>query len=62
MVPGRLDSSGRVVKGDAFVHKGFLSGLYADAPARAKVLYTICSFIAYLACAYCRLTATRKAA
>ena len=60
MVPGRLDSSGRVVKGDAFVHKGFLSGLYADAPARAKVLYTICSFIAYLACAYCRLTATRK--
>ena len=60
MVPGRLDSSGRVVKGDAFVHKGFLSGLYADAPARSKVLYMIGSFIAYLACAYCRLTATRK--
>jgi hypothetical protein len=50
-----------VAKGTPFVHKGFISALYCDAPARAKLLCTVGSFTAYLACIACRLTGTPKA-
>ena len=61
MVPGVLDSgSGRYGQGCAFIHRGFISALHADAPARAMLLCCVASFTAILACIWCALTGTRK--
>jgi hypothetical protein len=60
VVPGVLNSSGRYVQGHAFIHRGFISALHADAPARAMLLCCVASFTAILACIWCALTGTRK--
>lgn len=52
------DEQGNLEKGEAFTHYAVLGGIYADSPARAKLMYTIGSWIAYLTCPFCKLTGT----
>jgi hypothetical protein len=59
VVPGVLQD-GRVTTGQSFVHKAFISTIFADAPFRATMLYFVGCFVAVLACAFCRLTGERK--
>lgn len=62
MVPGSLNTeTGRYEQGAAFVHKGFITALHADAPARAMLLSCVGSFTAILACIWCSLTGKRIA-
>lgn len=51
----KLDQHGRVVPAEVIFHRGFIAGLYADAPMRAKLLYFVGGFTAFLVCVYCRL-------
>lgn len=61
MVPGVLNPATKKVEvGEPFVHKAFISTIYADAPFRAKKLYLVAGFTALLVCAFCRLTGQRK--
>lgn len=60
MRPGQLGPDGTLTFGAPFQLKGFIAGIYADAPARAKLLYFVASFTAVLACVWCRLTGVRK--
>lgn len=60
VVPGILDPvTGRYTQGEPFVHRGFISTIAADAPARAAILYFVACFTAYVACVFCKLTGTR---
>lgn len=45
-------------EGPPFTHYAVLGGVYADSPARAKLMYTIASWIAYFACPFCKLVGT----
>lgn len=54
------DENGQVKKGEPFTHFAVLGAVYADSPARAKLMYTLASWTAYLACAFCKLTGTMK--
>lgn len=49
-----------MVPGKVIHHHGFVAHLYGDAPARAKVLYFVGCFTAFLVCVYCRLCGTTK--
>lgn len=61
VVPGVLNpDTNKVELGQPFVHKAFISTIYADAPFRAKLLYLVAGFTALLVCAFCRLTGQRK--
>jgi hypothetical protein len=53
-----LDEHSKRKVGAAFTHYAVLGGVYADSPARAKLMYTIASWIAYLACPFCKLVGT----
>ena len=59
-MPGVLNQAGRVVPGEAFIHRGFIAGIHGDSPARAKILYFVGCFTAYLVCVYCRLCGIQK--
>ena len=61
MLTTKLDEQGRVVPGEIIFHQGFIANTYGDAPMRAKILYFVGSWLAYLVCAYCRMCGTRKA-
>jgi hypothetical protein len=54
------DEHGKLKKGEPFTHFAVLGAVYADSPARAKLMYTLSSWTAYLACAFCKLTGTMK--
>jgi hypothetical protein len=56
----KMDEQGRVVPGDVIFHQGFIVSTVGDAPMRAKLLYFVGSFLAYLVCSYCRLCGTRR--
>jgi hypothetical protein len=47
--------TGRVTFGAAITHLVMLSGVYADSPARAKLMYTVASWTSYFTCAFCSL-------
>lgn len=53
------DSTGAVTEGEPFHHYAVLGGVHADSPARSKLMYTLGSFTAYLACAFCKLMGTK---
>jgi hypothetical protein len=59
VTPSARDSSGQVVEGAPFHHYAVLGGVHADSPARSKLMYTIASFTAFLACAFCKLMGTK---
>jgi hypothetical protein len=62
VTPAVIDPvSGAIKPGTPFNHKAFLTGIAADAPARALLLKSVACFVAYLACMYCMLAATRVA-
>jgi hypothetical protein len=56
----KLDHIGRVVPDKVILHRGFVAFLYGDAPMRAKMLYFVGSWTAFLVCVYCRLCGTTK--
>jgi hypothetical protein len=61
VVPAVVDPvTGKVKAGEPFVHRPFISTIYADAPFRAKLLFLVGGFTALLVCAFCRLTGCRK--
>ena len=47
-----------MVRGVPFIHRIFLCGVYADSPARAKLMYTLANWLAYVVCPFCVLVAT----
>lgn len=51
-------ATGEVTSGAAVTHTVMLSGIYADSPARAKLMYTVASFISYFSCPFCRMIGT----
>lgn len=57
----KLDQHGHVVPDEVIFHQGFIANTCADAPMRAKILYFVGSFLAYLVCVYCRLCGVRRA-
>jgi len=59
VTPAVRDASGNVTQGEPFHHYAVLGGVHADSPARCKLMYTIASFTAYLACAFCKLMGTK---
>lgn len=59
VTPGKETPHGAVVAGSPFQHRGYISGIAADAPMAAKLAYTVASFTAYIACVYCKLVGTR---
>ena len=54
----RDPETGRVAAGAAFRHMVMLTGIYADSPARGKLMYAVASWTAYFACAFCKLMGT----
>lgn len=54
------DQQGRLQRGAAFIHYVVLGAVYADSPARAKLMYTIASWTAYLTCPFCKLMGCMK--
>jgi len=54
----RDPQTGKVTAGAAFRHMVMLTGIYADSPARAKLMYAVASWTAYFACAFCKLMGT----
>lgn len=61
VVPAVVDpSTNKVKSGQAFVHRAFISTIYADAPFRAKILFLVGGFTGLLVCVFCRLTGSRK--
>lgn len=48
-----------ILWGSAFIHFAVLGAVYADSPARAKLMYTLASWTAYLACPFCMLAGTK---
>ncbi|KAF6263264.1 hypothetical protein COO60DRAFT_487390 [Scenedesmus sp. NREL 46B-D3] len=62
VTPAILDTASKaIVAGTPFNHKAFLTGIAADAPARALLAKSVACFVAYLACMYCMLAAERVA-
>jgi hypothetical protein len=45
--------------GAAFLHFAVLGAVYADSPARAKLMYTVASWTAYLVCPFCIMVGTK---
>lgn len=50
--------TGEVTLGVAFIHMVMLAGIYADSPARAKLMYTVASWTAFFVCPFCKLMGT----
>ncbi|KAF6249641.1 hypothetical protein COO60DRAFT_1686595 [Scenedesmus sp. NREL 46B-D3] len=60
VTPAMRDSAGAIVWGAMFLHFAVLGGVYADSPARAKLNFSIGSFLAYFACPFCKLAGTLR--
>lgn len=58
VTPAIRNSSGAITIGIPFLHFAVLTGVYADSPARAALFYSIKCFVAYYACAFCKLVGT----
>lgn len=58
VTPSVRDADGKVSKGQTFTYKEYLCGISADQPARAKLMYSIGSWTAYLMCPFCALVGT----
>lgn len=58
VTPAVRGADGEVSTATPFTHYAVLGAVYADSPARSKLMYSLGSFTAYLACAYCKLTGT----
>jgi len=54
----RDPETGKVIAGALFRHMVMLTGIYADSPARAKLMYAVASWTAFFACPFCKLMGT----
>jgi hypothetical protein len=54
----RDPTTGKIRFGTLITHLIMLSGIYADSPARAKLMYTVASWTSYFTCPFCKLIGT----
>jgi hypothetical protein len=60
VIPSVLDADSNIMPGEPFIHRGIVTGLFADAPERAQVLMIVGSFTAFMVCVWCRLCGVTK--
>ncbi|WIA19765.1 hypothetical protein OEZ85_005679 [Tetradesmus obliquus] len=59
VTPAERDpNTSAILAGTAFLHFAVLGAVYADSPARAKLMYTVASWTAYLVCPFCIMVGT----
>jgi hypothetical protein len=60
VTPAERDpNTSAILAGTAFLHFAVLGAVYADSPARAKLMYTVASWTAYLVCPFCIMVGTK---
>uniref|UniRef100_A0A383VYW7 Uncharacterized protein n=1 Tax=Tetradesmus obliquus TaxID=3088 RepID=A0A383VYW7_TETOB len=55
----RDPNTSAIMAGSVFLHFAVLGAVYADSPARAKMMYTVASWVAYLVCPFCIMAGTK---
>ena len=60
VTPAERDpNTSAIMAGSVFLHFAVLGAVYADLPARAKMMYTVASWVAYLVCPFCIMAGTK---